>query len=98
MRIVEHNVTYNINLDDILYITKDSVERKTIIVTNYGEIKTSKSLKEVIDMLDDRFIQTHRACYINNDKVSAIDKTNKTIMFKDNTTTDLLSDRFKKMV
>lgn len=98
IRIVEHNVTYNINLEDILYITKDSVERKTIIVTNYGEIKTSKSLREIIDMLDDRFIQTHRACYINSDKVSAIDKTNKMITFKDNTTTDLLSDRFKKRV
>ena len=50
-------------------ITKDSFERKTIIVTTYGEIKTSKSLNAVIKLLYDRFIQTHRACFINNDKV-----------------------------
>ena len=98
IKIDEHNITYTINLDDILYITKDSFERKTIIVTTYGEIKVSKSLKEVVGMLDDRFIQTHRACYVNDNKVSSIDKTNKLIKFNNNTQTDLLSDRFKKRV
>ena len=96
IKICEKNITYTINLDDILYITKDSFERKTIIVTTYGEIKTSKSLNSLMKLLDDRFIQTHRACYINGNKVSNIDKTNKLINFSNGSTTDLLSDRFKK--
>ena len=98
IKINEHNIAYTINLDDILYITKDSFERKTIIVTTTGEIKVSKPLKEIISMLDDRFIQTHRACYVNDNKVSSIDKTNKLIKFNNNTQIDLLSDRFKKKV
>ena len=98
IKLSEKNVTYTINLDDIIYITKDSFERKTIIVTTEGEIKTSKSLNAIIKLLDDRFIQTHRACYINSDKVSNIDKTNKLIKFNNGCKTDLLSDRFKKRV
>ena len=98
INICEHNITYTIDLDDILYITKESFERKTIIVTDNGEIKTSKSLREIVEMLDDRFIQTHRACYVNSDKVTSIDRTNKVIKFKNNQSTDLLSDRFKKRV
>lgn len=96
--ISEHNITYSIDLDDVLYITKESFERKTLIITNNGEIKTSKSLREIVEMLDDRFVQTHRACYVNSDKVTSIDKTNKTIRFKNNQSIDLLSDRFKKKV
>ena len=98
IKIIEKNTTYIINLDDILYITKDSFERKTIIVTTYTEIKTNKSLNSLIKLLDDRFIQTHRACYINNDRVAVIDKTNKLIKFNNGDETDLLSDRFKKKV
>lgn len=98
IKLSERNVTYTINLDDILYITKDSFERKTIIVTTYGEIRTSKTLNFIIKLLDCRFIQTHRACYINSDKISNIDKTNRLITFSNGTTTDLLSDRFKKRV
>lgn len=98
IRISERNIVYTINLDDILYITKDSFERKTIIVTINGEIRTSKSLNSIMGLLDDRFIQTHRACYINKDKVLTIDKTNKLIKFNSGKTTDLLSDRFKKAV
>ena len=67
IKINDRNIIYTINLDDILYITKDSYERKTIIKTDYNEIKINLSLNELIKMLDGRFIQTHRACYINND-------------------------------
>ena len=98
IKLSEKNVTYTINLDDIIYITTDNFERKTIIVTTYGEIKTSKTLNYISKLLDDRFIQTHRACFINSDKVSNIDKTNKLITFNNGDTTDLLSDRFKKRV
>lgn len=98
IKLCEKNVTYTINLDDILYITTDSFERKTILVTTYGEIKTSKTLNSITKLLDSRFIQTHRACFINSDKVSTIDKTKKLIKFNSGITTDLLSDRFKKRV
>ena len=98
IKICDKNIVYTINLDDILYITKDSFERKTIIVTSYGDIKVGKSLTSVSKLLDNRFIQTHRACYVNSDRVSTIDKTNKLIKFNCGKEIDLLSDRFKKKI
>jgi len=98
IKISDRNITYTLNFNDIIYLTKDSYERKTIIMTDYTEVKINKSLMEVISMLDDRFIQTHRACYINNDRKIKIDRSNKTITFDNGTTIDLLSDKFKKDV
>lgn len=96
IRFTDRNILYTINVNDILYITKDSFERKTIIKTDYSEFKVNKSLLEIINMLDDRFIQTHRACYINSDRKITIDKNKKVISFDNGDIIDLLSDKYKK--
>ena len=98
IKINDRNIIYTINLDDILYITNDSYERKTIIKTDYNEIKINLSLNELIKMLDGRFIQTHRACYINNDRRIKVDKNNKIITFDNGEEIDLLSNKYKKEV
>ena len=96
IKFIDRNIVYTINIDDILYLTKESYERKTIIKTDYAEFKVSKTLTEIINMLDDRFIQTHRSCYINNDRKVSIDRTNKIILFDNGESTDLLSDKYRK--
>ena len=96
IRFMDRNVLYTINVNDILYITKDSFERKTIIKTDYGEFKVNLSLANVVEMLDDRFVQTHRACYINSDRKVKIDKASRIITFDNGETIDLLSDKYKK--
>lgn len=98
IKIKDRNNTYTINLDDILYITKDSFERKTIIVTDYTEFRVNNSLSDIVSGLDNRFVQTHRACYINNDRKVKIDKTNRIITFDTGEEIDLLSDKYKKEV
>ena len=94
----DRNVLYTININDILYITKDSFERKTIIKTDYAEFKVNRTLSEIISMLDDRFIQTHRACYINSDRKVKIEKAKKIITFDNGESIDLLSDKYKKVL
>ena len=94
----DRNITYTLNIDDILYITKESNERKTIIKTDYAEFKVNKSLSEVIKLLDERFVQTHRACFINSSRKVCINKKDKTIIFDTGETIDLLSDKYKKKV
>lgn len=98
LRIIDRNISYTIDINDILYITKDSFERRTVIKTDYNEIKVNKSLTEIVDMLDGRFIQTHRACFINNDRKVKINKADKIITFDNGDTIDLLSDKFKREV
>ena len=96
IRFADRNVLYTININDILYLTKDSFERKTIIKTDYTEFRVNNSLSEIVDMLDDRFIQTHRACYINDDRKVKIDRSSRMITFDNGETIDLLSDKYRK--
>lgn len=98
IKFMDRNILYTININDILYITKDSFERKTIIKTDYTEFRVNKTLADIIGMLDDRFIQTHRACYINSDRKVKIDKTSRTITFDNGEVIDLLSDKYRKEV
>ena len=98
VRINDGNVIYTINIKDILYITKDSFERKTIIETDYAEIKVRKTMNEIREMLDDRFVQTHRACFVNEDRIFKVDKAKRLITFDNEETIDLLSDKYKRGV
>ena len=88
-------VIYNINLSDILYITKDSVERKCIVKTDYSEFKVSKSLTEIIKMLNDNFVKTHRACVVNTKRIASYNKPKRVITFDNGEIVDIVSTRFE---
>lgn len=92
----ERGVIYNISLDDILYITRDSIDRKSIIKTEKNEYRTYKTLTELLTMLDERFIQTHRACIVNKQRVTKINRQKRRIIFDVGSEIDLLSAKYKK--
>lgn len=98
LKIIEGSTIYTINFDDILYITKDSYERKTIIVTDYTEIKLKISLKKIYQLLNSNFEQTYRSCIVNNNRVIKKDYKNREILFDNKLTIDLISDKYKKEV
>ena len=98
IKFIDRNVVYTINVDDILYLTKESFERKTIIKTDYTEFKVNKTLAELVEMLDDRFVQTHRSCFINNDRKAKIDRAKRLITFDNGEKIDLLSEKYRKEV
>ena len=88
--------SYIIHLSDILYIEKDTVDRKCIIKTTYNEIVVNKTLNYMIQNLDDRFYLSHRSCLINTDKIRKIDWKNSIIYFESGISTSLLSRDRKK--
>lgn len=92
----DHAISYTIPLNSIYYLTTDTINRKTVIVTDNNKFYVSKPLNELVELLDDRFKQTHRACYINMDKVISINKSKKEILFDNSIKIDLLSNSFKK--
>lgn len=98
LKFEDKGTTYTINLKDILYITKDSIARKTVIKTEYVEYKTKKALNEIMELLDERFIQTHRACIVNLDRLTSINKNKRIMTFDDGSINDLLSEKYKKEV
>lgn len=96
IKFTDYNSLYIIPIEDILYITRDSVERKCMIKTDYTTYKVGKSLTELKEMSMGNLTQTHRACIINEKRVRKVDKRNKVIIFDNGDTVDLLSDAFKK--
>ena len=98
IRFKHQGTLYTLPLSDILYITRDSVERKTLIVADYGEYRHPANLSKVADELNGLFIQTHRACYINKDRYREINMRKKKIIFDNYEEINLLSDSYKKEV
>lgn len=96
LRITDNGITYNIRLNTILYFTRDSLDRRTIIKCDKNEYKLKKSLLEVKEILGDKFIQTHRSCFVNEQRIDMIDHKNKLITFDNGETIDLLSDTYRK--
>lgn len=98
LRFNDHGVIYTIPSEDILYITRDSVERKCIIKTEYNDFKVKKTLTELLSVLGKEFKETHRSCIVNMNRVIKIDKKKRLITFDNGETTDLISDGFRKEV
>lgn len=92
----DKGVIYTISLNDVLYITTDSTIRKSIIKTDYTEFQIGKSLCELKDMVTGNFIQTHRACIVNQNRVVSFDKKSKVITFDTGDTTNIVSSRFEE--
>ena len=75
IRFKDNGVVYTIPQDDILYITRDSVERKCIIVTDYSEFHVGKNLAELEEEVNDNFVKTHRACLMNTKRILSFSKS-----------------------
>jgi len=96
LTIVGHSTIYTIPLQDILYITRDSVDRKIVVVTDYSEFKINKSLNEVKEELSDAFWFSHRSCIVNTDRIRKLDKKKNVITFDNGQEIDMINQEFKK--
>ncbi|MDE5539477.1 MAG: LytTR family transcriptional regulator DNA-binding domain-containing protein [Bacilli bacterium] len=67
-----NNVELSVYYKSILYIFRDTEDRKLIIVTdskNNNTYKVSLTIKEILPLLDSRFVQCHRSCIVNKTRV-----------------------------
>lgn len=86
-----NGISHRIYLDDILYVTKDTVDRKCIIKTTYSEFAANRTMNQMIEELDGRFFLSHRSCLVNTDKIKKIDWKQNIIYFDQNECIDLLA-------
>ena len=87
---------HHVKLDNIIYVYRDSALEKTTIVTTEDEYSVRETLTDIVKKLDKRFMQTHRACFVNKEKIESVDFKNSIIYFVNDTSTDYLSRNFKK--
>ena len=94
----DRGTIYTIPFNDILYVTKESNDRKCIIRTSDNQYKINLTLKEIVDLCENRLSQTHRSCYVNMDRVRIIDKHDNIIEFDNGISIDMLSNMYKKEI
>lgn len=91
-----YGMTTRVYTDDILYVIKDSIDRKCIIKTTYSEINVNITMSEMIDKLDDRFYLSHRSCLVNIEQIKNINWKENIITFNNNETIDYIARDKKK--
>ena len=87
---------YNIDYDKILYIYKDTSERKSVIITDNNKYILPITLKEIFKLLSKNFAFSHKSCIVNTKRVDAYDWVNGKIIFDDGKEIMFLSKTHKK--
>ena len=85
----------NIYYDNILFIYRDTSERKVIIVTDNNKYALCMSLNEVKKHLDFRFKQVHRACLLNICRVQEYNWANNYFVLDNGQRIGLLSKKYR---
>lgn len=87
---------YRLCSSEILYFYKK--DRKVLIVNNSKIYQINESLKNLKELLGDNFIQVHKSCYVNKNKVFKIDFKNDLIIFDNGISIDMLSKKYRKNI
>lgn len=90
------NIDLQIYYHSIKYVYKDKEERKSILVSDNSSFTLNLSLKDIVNMLDNRFKMIHRSCIVNTEKVEAFDWNNSKIIFTDGEEINYISKKYKK--
>ncbi len=81
-KLVEFKNNIILNENDIVYIEKCGYQ--AIIHTMDGKTHTTYgSVKEIIDILSNEFVQSHRSYIVNKKHIKSVDKKNNTIFFEE---------------
>lgn len=92
-----NRISFEIYLDDILYLYRDTVERKVAIKTVKGNIfYVNKNINQIIEDLDERFLQVHRSCIVNKDKVNIYNWAKGYFMLDTGEKVNMLSKAYKQ--
>ena len=97
LKLTGRNVNVEIYMKNILYITRDKEDRKVVIHTeNEVEFKIGMTLTEILNMLDNRFVQTHKSCIVNKEKVVELNYSQGYFVLETGEKVDLLSKKYRK--
>ena len=90
------HVDYNILYENIIYIYRETQERKIVIVTKYDRYFSRMNLKEVKKNLPNYFKYSDKACIINTRHVEIYDWKRSIIKFDNGSEINFLSKTHKK--
>jgi len=92
----EYSTEYIIPIKDILYVTRDTVERKCLIKTDFTTYKVNRSLYDIKNDGNGELIQTHRCFLINKNRITKKNLKKNIIILDNGETIDMISTKYKK--
>ena len=96
LKIDGKKISLQIYYKDILYITRDTIERKLIIYTLKNKFLVSSSIESIKSKLDSRFKTVHRACIVNDDMVVEYNWSKKYFILINGDKVFLLSKKYRE--
>ena len=94
VKLLSRGNIYNIDINRILYVTRDTLSRKSIVVCDNNTYQLNLNLKSVISELGEDFIQTHRACFVNKNRIQVINHKELFIILDNKETINLVSKKY----
>ena len=91
----DHSV-FKVKYRDIVFIERELNSKCCILYTTSGEYRITKSLAEIEELLDNRFLRTHRSAIINVDKIIEYNVKTNTVIFSTGESTDLVARSKRK--
>ena len=88
-------ISLQIYYKDIMYIYRDTVERKLIIKTTNNEFLVNMSIADILKKLDKRFTRCHKSCIINEDRVVEKNYSKGYFITDTSEVVDLLSKKYR---
>lgn len=86
----------SIDFPHILYVYKDTVDRKSVIVTDNGEFSINMTLRKTKSLLGSEFMYTHKSYVVNMSRITMLDWKNLNVIFDNGRIEPLLSRTHKK--
>lgn len=91
-----HNVSYNIELRNIMYIEKEPDSKRSMIKTIHGDYYIQGSLENISKSLDKRFLKCSRSAFVNIEQVEFYNYKENVITFKNGETLNSISREKRK--
>ena len=92
------NISYNIELRNILYIEKEPDSKRSMIKTIHGNYYIQGSLDSISKSLDKRFLKCSRSVFINLEQVEFYNYKENIITFKNGETLNSIPREKRKEV
>lgn len=92
------DVNLNIYFEKILYIYRDTGERKVVVVTDNNIYTLNMGLKDAFYLLDKRFKQVHRACVVNTMRTEKFDWSKNSFTLDNGEEVNLLSKNYRSNI
>ena len=75
----KNDTLINVDFDEIIYFETSTIIHKVILHCKNRQVEFYSKMKDVENMIDERFCRGHKSFLINKDKIKEIDKKNRIV-------------------